>query len=200
MQEDGARPLAEDVADVEASSSGSPSCNGRAVLQQPCSSNSNAHAHHHGHGSGRHGQDDTSGEDITTNGCPAATTTERVSSDKDTTTHVDGFSEQHPEEQHQLFLQQQSRPSSCVQPPTSSSGADAATATATGRGKAKLPRPETNEPCPRCSSEDTKFCYYNNYNIKQPRFFCKVCDSCLELGTCAWQMPGCNAGACLYRL
>ena len=29
-------------------------------------------------------------------------------------------------------------------------------------------------PCPRCSSEDTKFCYYNNYNIKQPRYFCKV--------------------------
>jgi hypothetical protein len=21
---------------------------------------------------------------------------------------------------------------------------------------------------------DTKFCYYNNYNVKQPRYFCKV--------------------------
>lgn len=39
-----------------------------------------------------------------------------------------------------------------------------------------LPRPETIEPCPRCSSEDTKFCYYNNYNIKQPRYYCKVRD------------------------
>lgn len=28
--------------------------------------------------------------------------------------------------------------------------------------------------CPRCESEDTKFCYYNNYNVKQPRYFCKV--------------------------
>lgn len=28
--------------------------------------------------------------------------------------------------------------------------------------------------CPRCGSSDTKFCYYNNYNVKQPRYFCKV--------------------------
>lgn len=38
----------------------------------------------------------------------------------------------------------------------------------------KLPRPEGKYPCPRCASENTKFCYYNNYNIKQPRFYCKV--------------------------
>lgn len=43
------------------------------------------------------------------------------------------------------------------------------------RGKPKLPRPETVENCPRCGSAETKFCYYNNYNIKQPRFFCKAC-------------------------
>lgn len=50
------------------------------------------------------------------------------------------------------------------------------TATATpGAGpRPKLPRPEGIACCPRCKSEDTKFCYYNNYNIKQPRFFCKV--------------------------
>eukprot|EP00798_Chlamydomonas_sp_ICE-L_P001377 gene1377-32743_t len=39
----------------------------------------------------------------------------------------------------------------------------------------KLQRPQVNEPCPRCHSPETKFCYYNNYNIKQPRFFCKSC-------------------------
>ncbi|EFJ40859.1 Dof-type zinc finger protein [Volvox carteri f. nagariensis] len=39
----------------------------------------------------------------------------------------------------------------------------------------KLPRPEKKETCPRCNSLDTKFCYYNNYNIKQPRFYCKTC-------------------------
>lgn len=30
-------------------------------------------------------------------------------------------------------------------------------------------------PCPRCNSEDTKFCYYNNYNVNQPRHFCRRC-------------------------
>ncbi|XP_062182632.1 dof zinc finger protein DOF3.1-like [Phragmites australis] len=30
-------------------------------------------------------------------------------------------------------------------------------------------------PCPRCESTDTKFCYYNNYNMAQPRHFCKGC-------------------------
>ena len=39
----------------------------------------------------------------------------------------------------------------------------------------KLPRPEGSTACPRCESIDTKFCYYNNYNVKQPRYFCKVC-------------------------
>lgn len=29
--------------------------------------------------------------------------------------------------------------------------------------------------CPRCSSTNTKFCYYNNYNKSQPRHFCKSC-------------------------
>ncbi|XP_047333198.1 dof zinc finger protein DOF5.4-like [Impatiens glandulifera] len=29
--------------------------------------------------------------------------------------------------------------------------------------------------CPRCDSTNTKFCYYNNYNLTQPRHFCKNC-------------------------
>ncbi|KAL6318456.1 hypothetical protein AAG906_041223 [Vitis piasezkii] len=29
--------------------------------------------------------------------------------------------------------------------------------------------------CPRCSSPNTKFCYYNNYSLSQPRYFCKGC-------------------------
>lgn len=29
--------------------------------------------------------------------------------------------------------------------------------------------------CPRCSSRDTKFCYYNNHNKNQPRYYCRVC-------------------------
>ncbi|XP_050230907.1 dof zinc finger protein DOF3.1-like [Mercurialis annua] len=29
--------------------------------------------------------------------------------------------------------------------------------------------------CPRCDSGNTKFCYYNNYNLSQPRYYCKNC-------------------------
>ncbi|CAG7895991.1 dof zinc finger protein DOF5.4-like [Brassica rapa] len=29
--------------------------------------------------------------------------------------------------------------------------------------------------CPRCNSLNTNFCYYNNYNLSQPRHFCKNC-------------------------
>lgn len=29
--------------------------------------------------------------------------------------------------------------------------------------------------CPRCDSTNTKFCYYNNYSLTQPRHFCKTC-------------------------
>lgn len=29
--------------------------------------------------------------------------------------------------------------------------------------------------CPRCDSSNTKFCYYNNYSLTQPRYFCKAC-------------------------
>ncbi|KAF5204102.1 Dof zinc finger protein like [Thalictrum thalictroides] len=36
------------------------------------------------------------------------------------------------------------------------------------------PRPPPR-PCPRCESHDTKFCYFNNYNSAQPRYFCKTC-------------------------
>ncbi|XP_022738397.1 cyclic dof factor 3-like [Durio zibethinus] len=38
-----------------------------------------------------------------------------------------------------------------------------------------LKKPDKILPCPRCNSMDTKFCYYNNYNINQPRHFCKAC-------------------------
>ncbi|CAA3002507.1 dof zinc finger protein DOF3.1-like [Olea europaea var. sylvestris] len=41
------------------------------------------------------------------------------------------------------------------------------------------PQPQFTEQeqlkCPRCESTNTKFCYYNNYNLTQPRHFCKNC-------------------------
>jgi hypothetical protein len=53
----------------------------------------------------------------------------------------------------------------------------------------KPKRPAGTEQCPRCNSKNTKFCYYNNYNIKQPRYYCRVgdawfcCDRQLYLST-----------------
>ncbi|GAA0178183.1 hypothetical protein LIER_29804 [Lithospermum erythrorhizon] len=40
-----------------------------------------------------------------------------------------------------------------------------------------LIRPQHEHPqkCPRCDSTHTKFCYYNNYSLSQPRYFCKAC-------------------------
>ncbi|XP_044475073.1 dof zinc finger protein DOF1.2-like [Mangifera indica] len=35
--------------------------------------------------------------------------------------------------------------------------------------------PEIAPNCPRCASSNTKFCYYNNYSLSQPRYFCKGC-------------------------
>lgn len=40
---------------------------------------------------------------------------------------------------------------------------------------AKLPLPEAGLNCPRCDSTQTKFCYFNNYSLTQPRHFCKTC-------------------------
>ncbi|KAF6155864.1 hypothetical protein GIB67_039195 [Kingdonia uniflora] len=42
------------------------------------------------------------------------------------------------------------------------------------------PQPVQQQPqpvlkCPRCDSSNTKFCYYNNYSLSQPRHFCKAC-------------------------
>ncbi|GJM97082.1 hypothetical protein PR202_ga13981 [Eleusine coracana subsp. coracana] len=42
---------------------------------------------------------------------------------------------------------------------------------------AKIPQPEPGLKCPRpgCESTNTKFCYFNNYSLSQPRHFCKTC-------------------------
>ncbi|KAI3919623.1 hypothetical protein MKX01_018446 [Papaver californicum] len=46
-----------------------------------------------------------------------------------------------------------------------------------GIGGERRLRPFPNQAlkCPRCDSLNTKFCYYNNYNLSQPRHFCKSC-------------------------
>ncbi|XP_038678930.1 dof zinc finger protein DOF4.6-like [Tripterygium wilfordii] len=41
--------------------------------------------------------------------------------------------------------------------------------------KTRPPHKEQAMNCPRCNSTNTKFCYYNNYSLTQPRYFCKTC-------------------------
>ncbi|XP_052190990.1 dof zinc finger protein DOF5.7-like [Diospyros lotus] len=42
------------------------------------------------------------------------------------------------------------------------------------RGASNRPQEQALK-CPRCDSTNTKFCYYNNYSLTQPRHFCKSC-------------------------
>jgi hypothetical protein len=61
-------------------------------------------------------------------------------------------------------------------PPASAAAAPAAGAAA-GAGTERRARPQKEKAlnCPRCNSTNTKFCYYNNYSLQQPRYFCKTC-------------------------
>ncbi|KAK1260765.1 Cyclic dof factor 2 [Acorus gramineus] len=59
--------------------------------------------------------------------------------------------------------------------PSSTEKDERSKATVSGGEKPVLKKPDKILPCPRCNSMDTKFCYYNNYNVNQPRHFCKNC-------------------------
>ncbi|KAF2295170.1 hypothetical protein P3X46_018836 [Hevea brasiliensis] len=56
-----------------------------------------------------------------------------------------------------------------------SSSATTSTTTATATAANSTSSTSENLRCPRCDSSNTKFCYYNNYNLTQPRHFCKTC-------------------------
>ncbi|GER36617.1 Dof-type zinc finger DNA-binding family protein [Striga asiatica] len=43
------------------------------------------------------------------------------------------------------------------------------------KGGMRPPQKEQSPNCPRCHSTNTKFCYYNNYSLTQPRYLCKTC-------------------------
>ncbi|AQK65537.1 Cyclic dof factor 2 [Zea mays] len=57
------------------------------------------------------------------------------------------------------------------------------------RQREKLREPDKVLPCPRCNSADTKFCYFNNYNAKQPRHFCKRCQRYWTAGGAMRNVP-----------
>ncbi|KAL7606059.1 hypothetical protein Lser_V15G18389 [Lactuca serriola] len=52
-----------------------------------------------------------------------------------------------------------------------------------------LKKPDKILPCPRCESMNTKFCYYNNSNVNQPRHFCKSCQRYWTAGGTMRNMP-----------
>ncbi|XP_022879560.1 cyclic dof factor 2-like [Olea europaea var. sylvestris] len=52
-----------------------------------------------------------------------------------------------------------------------------------------LKKPDKILPCPRCNSMDTKFCYFNNYNVNQPRHFCRKCQRYWTAGGTMRNMP-----------
>ena len=53
----------------------------------------------------------------------------------------------------------------------------------------KKKQKEKRIPCPRCKSTATKFCYYNNYNVNQPRHFCKNCQRYWTAGGAMRNVP-----------
>ncbi|CAN4099381.1 unnamed protein product [Withania somnifera] len=52
-----------------------------------------------------------------------------------------------------------------------------------------LKKPDKILPCPRCTSSDTKFCYYNNNNVNQPRHFCRSCQRYWTAGGTMRNLP-----------
>ncbi|XP_038971670.1 dof zinc finger protein 2-like [Phoenix dactylifera] len=70
-------------------------------------------------------------------------------------------------------------PGSLLIDPSSSSSSSTSISSASLSSNSSSPsttsEPQQNLRCPRCDSSNTKFCYYNNYNLTQPRHFCKTC-------------------------
>ncbi|CAH8383807.1 unnamed protein product [Eruca vesicaria subsp. sativa] len=77
---------------------------------------------------------------------------------------------------HQPNTTSDARPNTIL----TSNGVSAAGATVSGVNNnnntvERKARPQEKVNCPRCNSTNTKFCYYNNYSLTQPRYFCKGC-------------------------
>ncbi|XP_077210976.1 uncharacterized protein LOC143846426 [Tasmannia lanceolata] len=66
-----------------------------------------------------------------------------------------------------------------------------------GRIQGEQIPPQQPQKCPRCESPNTKFCYYNNYSLSQPRYFCKTCRRYWTQGGTLRNVPvggGCRKG------
>ncbi|CAH8330758.1 unnamed protein product [Eruca vesicaria subsp. sativa] len=76
------------------------------------------------------------------------------------------------QQQQPTFIPTTTRPNPTVTNGGSAGNNNNNTATTMETRKA---RPQEKVNCPRCNSTNTKFCYYNNYSLTQPRYFCKGC-------------------------
>ncbi|CAA2995331.1 dof zinc finger -like [Olea europaea subsp. europaea] len=75
-----------------------------------------------------------------------------------------------------LLSQPPPPPPSSAQPHASGGTASIRPGSMSERARlANIPMPEAALKCPRCESTNTKFCYFNNYSLSQPRHFCKAC-------------------------
>ncbi|KAK7412362.1 hypothetical protein VNO78_03817 [Psophocarpus tetragonolobus] len=66
-----------------------------------------------------------------------------------------------------------------------------------GDAQVQVQAPQQPQKCPRCESLNTKFCYYNNYSLSQPRYFCKTCRRYWTQGGTLRNVPvggGCRKG------
>ena len=66
-----------------------------------------------------------------------------------------------------------------------------------GDAQIQVQAPQQPQKCPRCDSLNTKFCYYNNYSLSQPRYFCKTCRRYWTQGGTLRNVPvggGCRKG------
>ncbi|URE24293.1 zinc finger protein [Musa troglodytarum] len=62
-----------------------------------------------------------------------------------------------------------------IDPSSSSVSSQSQSSSTSLQSSATAEKQQQNLRCPRCDSTNTKFCYYNNYNLTQPRHFCKTC-------------------------
>ena len=53
----------------------------------------------------------------------------------------------------------------------------------------RIPKPEPGLRCPRCDSTSTKFSYFNNYSLAQPRYFCRNCHRYWTRGSALRDIP-----------
>ncbi|KAF8031115.1 hypothetical protein BT93_D0343 [Corymbia citriodora subsp. variegata] len=96
----------------------------------------------------------------------------------------------------QGFRDQQVKSEAPISTKTTTTPAAAAAATTTTTATRNqealaeaMKRPDKIIPCPRCKSMETKFCYFNNYNVNQPRHFCKGCQRYWTAGGALRNVP-----------